>query len=55
MGKSEEIAEKKWRFSDNLGGVSRFTFQMDYADLTYYQLMESIELIGSKIIPLINN
>lgn len=54
VGEPNEIADKIMRFSEDLGGVSRFTFQMDNAGLTQAQLMESIELIGSKVIPLIN-
>lgn len=55
VGQPDEIADKIMRFSEDLGGVSRFTFQMDNAGLTHSQLMESIELIGSKVIPLVNN
>jgi probable LLM family oxidoreductase len=55
VGEPEEVADKIIRFSEDLGGVSRFTFQMDNAGLTHSQLMESIELIGSKVIPLVNN
>ncbi|PJJ08392.1 putative LLM family oxidoreductase [Flavobacterium sp. 1] len=55
VGEPDEIADKIMRFSEDLGGVSRFTFQMDNAGLTHSQLMESIELIGSKVIPIINS
>ncbi len=55
VGEPDEIADKISRFSEDLGGVSRFTFQMDNAGLTHSQLMESIDLIGSKVIPLVNN
>lgn len=55
VSEPNEIADKIMRFSDDLGGVSRFTFQMDNAGLTHSQLMESIDLIGSKVIPIINN
>lgn len=55
VGEPEEIAEKIMRFSDDLGGVSRFTFQMDNAGLSHTQLIESIELIGNKVIPFINH
>jgi probable oxidoreductase, LLM family len=54
VGEPEEVAEKILQFSEDLGGVSRFTFQMDNAGLTHSQLMQSIELIGDKVIPLIN-
>lgn len=55
VGEPNEIADKIIRFSEDLGGVSRFTFQMDNAGLTHSQLMKSIELIGNKVIPLLNN
>ncbi|MFC7525551.1 LLM class flavin-dependent oxidoreductase [Parapedobacter sp. GCM10030251] len=53
IGCPETVAEKLLRHSKALGGVDRFTFQMDIASLTHRQLMESIELIGSEVIPLI--
>lgn len=55
VGEPEEVADKILRFSEELGGVSRFTFQMDNAGLTHAQLMESINLIGSKVIPFVKN
>jgi alkanesulfonate monooxygenase SsuD/methylene tetrahydromethanopterin reductase-like flavin-dependent oxidoreductase (luciferase family) len=51
VGGPEQVAEKLLRHSDALGGVDRFTFQMDNAGLTHTQLMKSIELIGSQVIP----
>ncbi|AUD06619.1 LLM class flavin-dependent oxidoreductase [Spirosoma pollinicola] len=54
VGGPEQVAEKILRHSEALGGISRFTFQMDNAGLTHTQLMNSIELIGTKVIPLIN-
>ncbi|MEP6805987.1 MAG: LLM class flavin-dependent oxidoreductase, partial [Flavobacterium sp.] len=46
VGDPERIAEKILRHSESLGGISRFTFQMDNAGLTHTQLMNAIELIG---------
>jgi len=54
VGSPEEVAEKILRHSEALGGISRFTFQMDNPGLTKEQLYRSIELIGSKVIPLVN-
>ncbi|MGY3212186.1 LLM class flavin-dependent oxidoreductase [Mucilaginibacter sp. HD30] len=54
VGGPERVAEKLLRHSDALGGVDRFTFQMDNAGLSHAQLMKSIELIGEKVIPLVN-
>jgi len=54
VGGPEEIAEKILRHSDALGGISRFTFQMDNAALPHSKLLRSIELIGSSIASQIN-
>ena len=49
----KEIAEKILRHSEALGGISRFTVQMDNAELSHKQLLKSIELIGEKIKPIV--
>lgn len=54
IGDPEEVAEKIVRHSEALGGISRFTFQMDSAGLTHQQHMKAIELIGEKVIPMVN-
>lgn len=54
VGGPEGVAEKLIRHSEALGGIDRFTFQMDNAGLTHSQLMTSIELIGRKVMPLVN-
>ncbi len=54
VGGPEEIAEKIKRHSESLGGISRFTFQMDNAALPHEKLMRSIELIGTKVAPMVN-
>jgi alkanesulfonate monooxygenase SsuD/methylene tetrahydromethanopterin reductase-like flavin-dependent oxidoreductase (luciferase family) len=46
VGGPEEIAERILRHSEDLGGVSRVTFQMDNAALPQEKLLKSIELIG---------
>ena len=53
LGSPEQVAEKLKRHGEALGGVDRFTFQMDNAGLTHQQLLKSIELIGSTVIPLL--
>lgn len=50
----EAVAAKIIRHSEALGGISRFTFQMD-AGLSHKKLMDSIELIGTKVAPLVNS
>lgn len=53
VGGPEEVAEKLLNHSKALGGIDRFAFQMDNAGLSHTQLLQSIELIGKKVIPLI--
>jgi len=55
IGTPEEVAEKILRHSDALGGISRFTFQMDNAGLSHEQLMNAIELIGTRVSPIVNS
>jgi alkanesulfonate monooxygenase SsuD/methylene tetrahydromethanopterin reductase-like flavin-dependent oxidoreductase (luciferase family) len=54
VGSPEELARKILQHSESLGGISRFTFQMDNAGLSHSQLMESIELIGKEVLPRVN-
>ena len=54
IGSPEEVAAKILRHSEALGGISRFTFQMDNAGLSHSQLMQSIELIGKCVSPIVN-
>jgi probable LLM family oxidoreductase len=51
VGSPEQVAEKIALHSEALGGVSRFTFQMDVGSLPHARLMRSIELIGEKVRP----
>ena len=53
VGSPENVAEKILRSSEALGGVSRFTFQMDVGALPQAKLLRSIELIGEKVRPLV--
>ncbi len=54
VGSPEEVAEKILRHNEALGGISRFSFQMDNAALSHEKLMRSIELIGQRVSPLVN-
>jgi probable LLM family oxidoreductase len=53
VGDPEEVAEKILRHSEALGGISRITFQMDVAELSQAKLLKSIELLGSRVAPLL--
>jgi probable LLM family oxidoreductase len=54
VGSPTEVAEKIVRHSEALGGISRFTFQMDNAGLSHAQLKNAIELIGKEVMPIVN-
>jgi probable LLM family oxidoreductase len=51
VGGPEEVAEKILRHSEALGGVSRFSFQMNAASLPHAKLMSAIELLGTRVAP----
>ena len=53
IGDPEEVAAKILRHSEALGGISRFTFQMVNAGLSHEKLLHSIDLIGTRVAPLI--
>lgn len=53
VGGPEEVAEKILRHSESLGGISRFSFQMDNAGLSHNELLKAIELIGKKVAPIV--
>jgi len=53
IGEAEEVAEKILRHSDALGGVSRFTFQMNASSLPHGKLMKAIEVVGQRVAPLV--
>ena len=51
IGSPDEVIEKIIRHSEALGGVSRFTFQMNAASLPHPKLMRAIEVLGTKVAP----
>ena len=53
VGDPESVAEKILRMHDSLGGISRLTFQMSVADLPHAKMMRAIELIGTRVAPLV--
>src|SRR3954452_10493834 len=53
VGDPETVAEKILRVNESLGGISRVTFQMSVADLPHARLMHAIELLGTRVAPLV--
>ena len=53
VGNAEVVAEKILRQNQVLGGIDRFSFQMSVASLPHRQLMHAIEIIGTRVAPLV--
>src|SRR5882762_3369193 len=51
IGSPDEVIEKIARHGEALGGVSRFTFQMNAASLPNAKLMQAIEILGTRVAP----
>ena len=49
----ETVAQKVLRMSEALGGISRISFQMSVAALPHAKLMHAIELLGTKVAPIL--
>jgi probable LLM family oxidoreductase len=50
---AETVVEKVLRLNESLGGVARLSFQMSVAALPHAKLMRAIELLGTKVAPLV--
>ena len=53
VGDPETVAEKILRVNESLGGISRLTFQMSVAALPHTKMMRAIELVGTRVAPLV--
>src|SRR5256884_672982 len=53
VGDPEIVAEKILHMNESLGGISRITFQMSVAALPHAKLMDAIELLGTRVTPLV--
>src|SRR5438034_7860646 len=51
--KKKTVAEKILRVNESLGGISRLTFQMTVAALPHAKLLRAIELLGTRVAPLV--
>src|SRR5271168_2745508 len=49
----ETVAAKLLQMSEDLGGVSRISFQMSVAALRHDKLMHAIELLGTRVAPIV--
>lgn len=55
VSEPERVAEKIHAFDEALGGISRLTFQMSIASLPHRNRMRAIELLGTKVAPLLRD
>lgn len=53
IGDAETVAARARGISDELGGISRLTVQMTNGRMAHEKMLRSIELLGSKVIPLV--
>jgi probable LLM family oxidoreductase len=53
VGEPEAVAEKMLGVADALGGIARISFQMSVAALPHEKLVRAIELLGTKVRPLV--
>ena len=55
VGDPDSAARKVLSYSKSLGGISRLSFQMSVAGLPHQKMLRSIELIGSRVAPLVRS
>jgi probable LLM family oxidoreductase len=53
IGDPERVAEKILYVNEALGGLSRITFQMGVSALPHQKMLRSIELLGTRVVPII--
>src|ERR1700674_5094619 len=53
IGDAEAIAEKILYVNEVLGGLSRITFQMGVSALPHEKMLRSIELLGTRVAPIV--
>src|SRR6059036_1480646 len=53
VGDPETVTEKILRVNESLGGISRLTFQMSVAALPHAKMLRAIELLGTRVAPLV--
>jgi probable LLM family oxidoreductase len=53
VSEPDRVADKIFAFDEALGGISRLTFQMSIASLPHRNRMRAIELLGTKVAPLV--
>jgi alkanesulfonate monooxygenase SsuD/methylene tetrahydromethanopterin reductase-like flavin-dependent oxidoreductase (luciferase family) len=55
VGNPDEVVAKIHHYNDTLGGISRITFQMNAASLPHEKLIKAIEMLGTRVAPLVRD
>src|SRR5258705_7003647 len=55
IGNPDEVVEKVLYYNEALGGISRITFQMNAASLPHAKLINAIEMLGTRVAPLVRD
>lgn len=53
IGDAETVVERVLAINEALGGISRLSFQMTVATLPHAKMMRAIEILGTKVAPMI--
>src|SRR6266481_8562155 len=53
IGDAETVAQKILYVNEILGGLGRITFQMGVSVLPHEKMLRSIELLGTRVVPII--
>ncbi len=53
IGDAQTLADKIFRVSEALGGISRISFQMTNVMLPHAKMLRSIELLGARLAPMV--
>jgi probable LLM family oxidoreductase len=53
VGDAETVANKVLHYNEALGGVSRITFQMGVSPVSHEKMRRSIDLLGTKVTPIV--
>ena len=53
IGDAETVARKMLYFDEVLGGLARIDFQMGVSALPHDQMLRSIEILGTRVAPLV--
>ena len=53
IGDAETVAEKILYENEALGGLSRITFQMGVSTLPHHKMLQAIEILGTRVVPVV--